>query len=274
MRYSFTLTRRVTVKRTENSKCLRGCGSAGVLWLRVGMQNGVAAVENGTASPQNYQTIQHVHFLVYTQKNWKPGREEMFAHRCSQKLKCGNNASFRWQVSALPTLGLATQRNTTQSRQGVKFWHTWQHTQTLSTWHWDKPAAEGQILDESTHIRNLEQSNSGQRGELRLSRGGWRANGATLLNEDRASVWGADKVLETVVAAAQHPEWNQCPSTALSTQRTRAWANSRREWTGKPGVLQPTGSESDMTIATGQQQNCNLQITILLYGIFYHIWRN
>ena len=41
----------------------------GVLWLQVGMQNGVAAVENGTASQQNYQTIQHVHFLVYTQKN-------------------------------------------------------------------------------------------------------------------------------------------------------------------------------------------------------------
>ena len=31
MRYSFTLTRRVPVKRTENSKCRPGCGSAGIL---------------------------------------------------------------------------------------------------------------------------------------------------------------------------------------------------------------------------------------------------
>lgn len=107
----------------------------------MGMQNGAAAVESGTASPQNHHATQHVQFQVYTQKNWKPGLEEMFAHRCSQKLKCGNNSSFRWQVNALPTCGLAAQRNTLQSQQGKNSWHTRRHRWTPSIWHWVKKAS-------------------------------------------------------------------------------------------------------------------------------------
>ena len=88
----------------------------------------------------------------------------MFAHRCSQpycsqKLKCGNSSSFHGQVNALTKCSLATQGDTTQSQQGVSFWHT--RDRTDDPWAQDternKPAARGQTLDESTHIGSLEQ---------------------------------------------------------------------------------------------------------------------
>ena len=51
MRYHFTQVRMVTIKKSTNNKCWRGCGKKGTLLQLVGMQTGTATVENSMEIP-------------------------------------------------------------------------------------------------------------------------------------------------------------------------------------------------------------------------------
>lgn len=98
--------------------------------------------------------IQPFHFRVYTQKNWKEGLDEIFAHPCSSSIihhsqKVGATV---WYAHNGILFSLKKEGN---SDICYNMDEPWGHDTK-----WNKPVTKRQILYDSTCMRDLEQSNS------------------------------------------------------------------------------------------------------------------
>ena len=123
---------------------------------------------------------------------------------------------------------------------------------------WDARRSNQSILKEI--IRRTEYSLEGLMLKLKLQYFGHLMQRANSL--EKALCWERLRAREE----GNNRGWDGC--MASPTQRTWVCTNSRRWWrTGKPGVLQSTGSQrAEHSLAAEQQQR-----PVLLHGRWFHI---